>query len=276
MSGARDFAGLYRSFTQAWESGPWVRYLRSTRSSANKKKPADLIHGLEDIPPPFFTLLAGFQHVSQIRIQLIYPALVIQVADLPTDTSLNLLSLAMIALGIAAILQSLPRGPVGSGYLCPSCHSGIFLEPSLAALKLGGLPLVFGMTILAGVLQSVLSPILRRIRPLLPPEIGGLVVFLVGSSIAAIGIRYLIGVGAKEPVGREYWLVGAVTLMTTVGLNVWGKGQARLFCAMAGMIVGYAVAYLTGELPANALKQISETSLIAIPHLDHGDRKSVV
>ena len=102
-------------------------------------------------------------------------------------------------------------------------------------MKFGGLPLVFGMTMVAGVIQSLLSPILTRIRPLLPPEIGGLVIFLVGTSIAAIGCRYMIGIGVKEPVGHDYWLVAGVTLMTTVGLNVWGRGQAKLLCTMVGI-----------------------------------------
>src|SRR5947209_1237122 len=166
---------------------PWLRLLRGAPPAASGKKSAELIHGLDDLPPPLIVVFQGFQHVSLVRIQLIYPALVIQLADLPTASSVNMPSLALIALGVAAILQSLPRGPIGSGFLCPSCHTGIFLEPSIAALKLGGLPLVFGMTIVAGVMQSGLAPVLRRIRPLLPPEIGGLVVFWVGTSIAAIG-----------------------------------------------------------------------------------------
>jgi NCS2 family nucleobase:cation symporter-2 len=48
----------------------------------------------------------------------------------------------MLALGIAAILQRLNRGPVGSGLLAPSCFSGAYLAPSLLAVKTGGLPLV--------------------------------------------------------------------------------------------------------------------------------------
>jgi NCS2 family nucleobase:cation symporter-2 len=160
-----------------------------------------------------------------------------------------MLGLAMLALGLATILQSLPRGPVGSRFLCPSCHSEIFLEPSIAALKLGGLPLVFGMTMVAGLFQSAMSPSLRRLRPLLPPEIGGLVVFFVGTSVAAIGCRYIMGVGSKEPVGQEYWLVGAITLATTVGLNVWGGAQLRVYCSMIGMASGYAAAVATGLLP---------------------------
>jgi NCS2 family nucleobase:cation symporter-2 len=242
---------------------------RSARPSAQAKKPGEFTHGVDDVPPPFLTALVGFQHVSLVRIQLIFPALVIQLAELPTEVSVNMLSLSLIALGIAAILQSLPRGPVGSRYLCPSCHDGIFLEPSIAALKLGGLPLVFGMTLVAGVIQSALSPVLHRIRPLLPPEIGGLVVFLVGTSLAAIGCRYVIGVGVKEEVGPDYWLIGGVTLMIMVGLNVWGKGQAKLFCAMLGITAGYGAAFLTGMLPKDASRVFNELHLFAIPHFSH-------
>jgi NCS2 family nucleobase:cation symporter-2 len=84
------------------------------------KEPGEFIHGLNDVPPP--PAFIGFQHVSLVRIQLIFPALAIQLAELPTEASVNILSFSLMALGVAAILQSLPRGPVGSRYLCPSCH----------------------------------------------------------------------------------------------------------------------------------------------------------
>jgi NCS2 family nucleobase:cation symporter-2 len=251
------------------DATPWLRLLRSARVSSAKKKPAELVYGLDDVPPPITIALVAFQHVGLVRIQLIYPLFVIQLAALPTASSVSLLSLALFALGIASILQSLPRGPVGSGFLCPACHTGIFLEPSLAALKLGGLPLVFGMTVFAGTIQSALAPILRRIRPLLPPEIGGLVVFFVGTSVAALGCRYLLGVDSPKPVGREYWLVGAVTLAITVALNVWGRGQARLLCAMIGIVVGYGAAIASGLLPMEAFRDLAELPLIALPQLDH-------
>src|SRR5262244_2539273 len=118
----------------------WLQLWRSARPSAQTKKPGEFVHGLDDVPPPLLTAFIGFQHVSLVRIQLIFPALVIQLAELPTEASANILSFSLMALGVAAILQSLPRGPVGSRYLCPSCHDGIFLEPAIAALKLGGLP----------------------------------------------------------------------------------------------------------------------------------------
>jgi xanthine permease XanP len=249
------------------DTAAWQQILRSARPV--RKKPGELIYGVDNVPPPLTILFMGMQHVGLIRIELIYPLIVIQLAGLSPESSANMLSLAMIALGLTAILQSLPRGPVGSGFLCPSCHSGIFLEPSIAALKLGGLPLVFGMTIVAGVFQSALAPSLRRLRPLLPPEIGGLVVFFVGTNIAAIGCRYIIGVGSPG-VGREYWFVGALTLATTLALNVWGKGPARSYCIMIGMVTGYAAALATGVRHLEDYRALSGLSFFALPHFDFG------
>src|SRR5215467_13315362 len=247
---------------------PWLGFLHSARPTS--KKPGELSHGVDDVPAPIAIFFLGTQHVGLLRIQLIYPLLVIQLAGLSPEAAVNMLSLAMLALGIATILQSLPYGPVGSRFLCPSCHAEIFLEPSIAALKLGGLPLVFGMTMVAGVFQSLLSPMLRRIRPLLPPEIGGLVVFFVGTSVAAIGCRYILGVGSKEPVGQDYWLVGALTLAITVGLNVWGKGPLRVYCTMIGMGVGYAASFATGLLPMADYQVLSHLSFFAVPRFDFG------
>jgi xanthine permease XanP len=268
LAKARSARSLAKILDKISGLEPWRQFLREVRPA--KRKPGELIYGVDDVPPRVTTVFVGMQHVGLIRIELIYPLLVIQLAGLSPEAAVNMLSLAMIALGLAALLQSLPSGPVGSRFLCPSCHTGILLEPSIAALKLGGLPLVFGMTILAGVVQSALAPSLRRLRPLLPPEIGGLVVFLVGTSVAAIGCRYIMGVGSPVPVGQDYWLVGALTLATTVALNVWGKGQLRVYCTMLGMAVGYGAALASGVLPMNDYHVLSELAFFALPRFDFG------
>jgi NCS2 family nucleobase:cation symporter-2 len=58
--------------------------------------------------------------------------------------------------------------------------------------------------------------------------------------------------------------------MITVGLNVWGKGQARLLCAMIGIMTGYGAAMVTGLLPTGAFHDLRELPLIAVPNLNHG------
>src|SRR4029078_1182075 len=90
------------------------------------------------------------------------------------------------------------------------------------------------------------------------------------TSAAAISCRYMRGIGAKEPVGPDYWLVAGVTLMTTVALNVWGRGQAKLLCTMVGISVGSGLALVPGVLPQDARSVLSELRLFAIPHFALG------
>ena len=244
-------------------------YLGGTRAPKPTRKPADLIYAIDDVPPQYVIVLSGLQHVGLIAIFLIFPLLVLKESGVSDSLSANVLGLAVIALGIAAILQSVSRGPVGSGYLCPASYSGIYLAPAFAAVKLGGLPLLFGMTIFAGAIEAALSPFLRRIRPLFPPELSGLVIFFVGTTVGSLGFRYLLGIGSSNPVGYREIVVALITLAVTVGLNVWGKGQPRLFCALIGMSVGYVAAIFAGLLSADDFEKLRALPIIAFPSLNH-------
>jgi NCS2 family nucleobase:cation symporter-2 len=233
------------------------------------KKPADIVYGIDDVPPPLVIALSALQHVGLIAIFLVFPLLVVRELGASAALSANILSISVIALGVAAILQALPRGPVGSGFCCPANYSAIYLAPSLAAAKLGGLPLLFGMTAVAGLIEAALSPILRRLRPLFPPELSGLVIFFAGTTVGSLGFRYLIGIGGERPITRADMIVAAISLGVTAGLNVWGKGQSKLFCALIGMIVGYITAVITGVLSGGELDALRALPLLAFPRLAH-------
>src|SRR5262245_18320568 len=115
-----------------------------------------------------------------MAIYLVYPTLVAQAARHPPHVAATVVSMTLIALAIWAVLQAIPLGPVGSGFLCQPISSILYLVPSLLAAKYGGLPAVFGITIAAGLLEVALARVLRRLRPLFPPESVGLGVLLVG------------------------------------------------------------------------------------------------
>jgi hypothetical protein len=48
--------------------------------------------------------------------------------------------------------------------LAPSCFTGLYLASSLVAVKVGGMPLVWGMTIFAGLMEMAFSLVWRRLR----------------------------------------------------------------------------------------------------------------
>jgi NCS2 family nucleobase:cation symporter-2 len=139
--------------------------------------------------------------------------------------------------------------------MCPATFTATYLGPSLLAAKIGGLPLVFGMTIFAGALEAMLAPMLNRSRAIFPPEVSGLVIFIIGLSGGIAGLRALFGQDAA-PVMPSEWSVGILTLGIMIALNVWGQGWAHMFGALVGLVVGYIAAAFAGLVDMKAMSVV--------------------
>ena len=118
-------------------------------------KPANLVYGVEEEPPSSVIWISAIQHVGVMAIFMIYPLLVGRAAGASNEQLGSMMRMGMLALAIAALLQAQPRGPIGSRLLAPSIFTGVYLAPSLVAAQIGGLPLVWGMTIFAGLTETL-------------------------------------------------------------------------------------------------------------------------
>jgi xanthine permease XanP len=230
-------------------------------------KPANIAYGVDEVPPRMVTFISAVQHVGVISIFMIYPLIISRAAGIPPEQISNILRMGMLALAVATLLQALPKGPVGSRFLAPSIFTGVYLAPSLLAVKLGGLPLVWGMTIFAGLVEIVLSRAWSRLRTFIPPESAGLVVFLVGMIIGLAALRLLLGDTAAGSIKPTDGLVAGISLAVMIGLNIWNKGRLRLFCILIGMITGYAVSAAIGLLTAQDFQAVVAQPLVAFPTL---------
>lgn len=231
------------------------------------RKPSNIVYGVDESPPLGVGALSGLQHVGLMSIFLVYPVLVAQAAGASAEAATTMVGMTLVALAIGTILQVIPLGPVGSGYLCQPVPSIVYFVPSVIAAKHGGLAAVFGMTIAAGMVEVVLARALRRLRSFFPPEIVGLVVLLVGIATGIVGLRTAFGVGKEsEPAGLDIVLALA-TLGLMVALNVWGRGALRLFCVLIGMAAGYVAAWSLGEVDTTSLWHVAAQPLFAVPDL---------
>jgi NCS2 family nucleobase:cation symporter-2 len=213
-------------------------------------------------------MLSGVQQVALMSINFVYPLLVCREVGAPPAVVLDVLSVSMIVIALATMLQARP-GNVGSGLLCPMVPSAIYLVPSLQAARVGGLPLVFGMTVLAGLAEVVLSRVVRLLRPLFPPELTGFVVALIAVTAGSVGIRYALGLRAAQPGHPADLAVTAVSLGTMIVLNVWARGLPRLLCVLIGMATGYAGALALGRLTGAELRAVADAPLASLPQVGH-------
>ena len=233
------------------------------------RKPANLVYGVEEAPPHLVTLISAVQHVGVIAIFMIYPLIIGREAGVSADVLSAMLRMGMLALAVAVLLQALPRGPVGSRFLAPSIFTGVYLAPSLLAAKTGGMPLVWGMTIFAGLVEMALSRVWTRLRTFIPSETAGLVVFLIGVIIGLAALRVLLGEGTSGSLSGRDAIVAGLALAVMIGLNIWNKGQLRLFCILIGMIVGYLAAAATGLLTLADFQSVLAQPLVAMPTFAH-------
>ncbi len=261
---------LRRRWPQAgnWVAGLLRRAYGDPILPVAAKKPASLIYSADDRPGAAIALSNGFQHVGLISINLVYPLLVFRAVNAPIAIVADMLSIGMIVLALGTTIQVLRLGPVGSGYMLPSTFTATYFAPAIMATRLGGLPLVFGMTIFAGALEAAVAPMLNRLRKFLPVEISGLVIFMLGVSAALAGLRTLLGPNAT-PVNSAEWVVAGITLGSMTALNVWAKGMLRMLCALSGLIIGYIAALVAGLLPAPLLDLVGRTSWLGIPHFGY-------
>lgn len=235
-------------------------------STVAMEKPTDLVFGLDDRPPLVSWIGVGFQNVAVMAPYLVLVALVVGAAKLPADRAVGFMSMAMLGIAIYTLLQVNRRGPVGSGYLSPPVVSAIFLPGCLIAAAKGGMPLVAGMIVVAGVAECGLARIVGKLRKVFPAVVSGIILMAVGLDLAHIGMRIAWSpdlLGSAEFGGVE--ITFGVTLATMVALSVWGRGPLRVFCALIGIVAGYVVAACFGQLTPGFFAGLHDTPVFALP-----------
>lgn len=231
-------------------------------------KLSDQVYGLEDTPPVPIMLLLGLQHICIASIAFVFPVLLIRFIGGTDEQSQFMVSMSMMAGGIGVIVQGLKKGPVGSGYLCPTVCGPSFLAASMLCVKTGGLSLVLGMTMFAGGVEALFSRVLDKVRMLFPPEITGVIVAMVGLSVIRVAGINLLGIenGAHD---SQTAIAGILTLFIMIGLNIWTKGNIKLFCILIGMVCGYAISYAMGLLTSEDLGRAFGGPLVWMPFSHH-------
>ena len=233
-------------------------------------KPENLIYAVDDKPPLVRLMLLGVQNAILIAIYLVYIVIITKAAGESEKLTVSAISMGMIAISIATVLQSLWKGPVGSGYFAPPVYSAIYLGPSVLAAKAGGLPAVFGMTIFAGAVEIILSRFLHKLRPYFPPAVSGFIILIVGIQLGLVGLDQVLDItDYSSPAFGKHILISIITLCIIIALSVWARGITRLLCSLIGIIAGFVISIPLGLLTPESVSLFSTLSFIDLPSLSY-------
>ena len=228
----------------------------------------DMIYKVDDLPPPGPLLVMSVQHMLIMFAASSFPAMLVREIGGGVDVAAALVSLTMIIAGIGSVIQPLRWKYLGSGYLCPNLCGPSYLSASLQAAWVGGIPLMRGMILFAGLVEMALAPVVKKLRFMFPPIVVGLVVAMVGVSIVSVATGNFFGVAySGDSLRWEDLLVGTVSLLAMVGSNVWGKGWVRMYCLLLGTLVGWGLSIAIVPDSRAAFSVVETQPLFALPSI---------
>jgi len=232
------------------------------------EKPKDILYGPEEKPPWPVVILVSLQHIFLMSSTLVLPVVLIGELGGAFEQARSVVALTMIACGLGTILQALRCGWIGSGFVCPNLCGPNFFAASMEAAWTGGLPLMRGMTIFAGLVEVVFARFIGRLKSLFPPEVTGLVILMVALGLVPLGISKFLGIEYEgEPIDPANLGVAIATLAIMVSLNLWSP-TLRLYSVLIGLAFGYIVSSTFGLLNTGGLLMVSHSPWFASPFLD--------
>jgi len=229
-------------------------------------------------PPLAQAIPLGIQHVLAMFVSNVTPAIIISsVAGISFGdsadpmTKVYLIQMAMLFAGVATLIQTIGIGPVGARLPIVQGTSFAFLPvmiPAMVGAGTAGLAGLMTGVVIGGLFHAFLGLFVGRIRYALPPLVTGLIVLMIGLLLIKVGIQYAAG-GAgdfnmSKPTwgGASNWFQAGIVIVVTLGLKFFTRGMLSVAAVLIGLIAGYVVAYLMGDVNMSG---VSGAAAFALP-----------
>lgn len=146
-----------------------------------------------------------------------------------------------------------------------------FIAPIMYSNQTWGLQATLGGLLAAGLLYVLLSLLVRLrgpgfIQRLLPPVVVGPVIMVIGLGLASVAVNMAMGKSGDGSLQLvEYStaiIISLASLTTTILVAVFAKGIFRLVPILAGVLVGYTLAWFLGAVDFST---VGSASWVSVP-----------
>ena len=177
-------------------------------------------------------------------------------------------NVALFTAGLGTLLFQLMTGRQVPVFLASSFA---FITPIILAKQQFGLAETMGGVMAAGFVYTFMGLAVKLkgtgfIDRLLPPVVIGPVIISIGLAMAPIAANMAMGKDANGAVLIPYataMMISMPALLTTLVVAVFGRGIFRLVPIIAGVLVGFAMAFYTGVVDVG---RIAAAPWFALPH----------
>ncbi len=223
-----------------------------------------LLYGVDDKPPVATSIALGFQYVLlNISGMMLTPIIIGNACGLSIEQIEYFIFASILVSALTTVIQVRRVGKIGSGYMMILGPSGAFIACSISAIQVGGLPLLGTMTILSAPLETIVAYLIRYVRKIFTPALGGTVIMLVAMLLIPLSFSMWSGEsGDSLFCSPAYFFSGLTPVLIIFGSYLSDRKWVRLWSAIFGVAAGILVAYFFG---ITDFSQLGQYSYFALP-----------
>ncbi|MDP2122622.1 MAG: nucleobase:cation symporter-2 family protein [Hoeflea sp.] len=239
---------------------------------------ADQLRDPNYTPPLAKAVPLGIQHVLAMFVSNVTPAIIVAGAAgigfgsdqgaLGFPDMTYMIQMSLLFAGIATLFQTIGVGPVGARLPIVQGTSFAFVPimiPAVAGLGTAGLAGLMTGVLIGGLFHFCLGFIVGRIRYALPPLVTGLIVLMIGLALVKVGVQYAAGgvplMGKPEFGSLAMWTPALVVIVVTLAVKFFTRGFAAVAAVLIGILAGYAVALMMGQVNFTSFERAGYFSL---------------
>lgn len=207
----------------------------------------------DDTPPFGKTLIFALQQVI-----VMFPATVMVAIITGFDVGVTITASGLATLGFLLITGRRIPLYYGSSFSYPAAVSGVTtIVAAATGSKVAGIQAAQTGIIASGLISVAAGLLIRKggpgvVKRILPASVTGPIAIIIGLSLAA---------GAMTSAGLNWWIAGT-TLLFTIFFSVYLKGTLGQLPVLFGIIAGYIVALLMGQVD---LTPVTTAQLFSVP-----------
>ncbi len=222
------------------------------------------IYTLDGKVPLLQSIPFGLQHVLAMFVANIAPIMIVAgTSGLSPQETASLIQTAMIIAGIGTLIQLFTVWKLGAKLPIVMGISFTFVSIFCYIGPKWGYGAVIGATIVGGCVEGLLGFFAKYWRKLISPIVAACVVTAIGFSLLSVGANSFAGGTGSENFGSwQNWVLGSITLLCCIVFNIFAKGHLKQLSVLFGLVVGYVLALIMGQVDFSALEGVG---IISIP-----------
>lgn len=199
---------------------------------------------VDEMLPAGKLFLFGLQHVLAMYAGAVaVPLIIAGAAGLNQTQTAFLINADLFTCGIATLLQTLGIWKIGIKIPVIQGVTFAAVTPMVIMAQQGGMTLIFGSVIVAGLFTFLAAPFFSKLIRFFPPIVTGSIITIIGVSLLPVGINWAAGgLGNKNFGSMTFIAVSTIVLITILLINKLFRGFISHIAVLLGLVVGLIVA----------------------------------